>query len=289
MNRRRNYLWFVVGMVLTVGLVAILAWGVMNREWIYDYIRGASYQPTTEMSVIRDKLKLTEKGNFLFNATQPILEERDTFNNTCRSAVDTEVAVLGCYTGGNIYIYNIVEDELAGIRELTTAHELLHANWARMSEEEKRDLVEPLTRTFDANRDLLEGEITTYDVDERQEELYVRAGTEVMNLPEVLEKHYAEVFTNQDLIVGFYDSYIGVFREIEAEMDSLKAEMDEIGLEIDALKIEFERAPTWELYYRINALVDEYNIRVEKYNADIERHKSLDQAINSSIKVEGIK
>lgn len=288
MNRRRNYVWFVGVMVLTVGLVAALAWGLINREWIVDYVRGVSYQPTSEMSAIRDKLKLTDKGEFLFNATQPVLNGRETFNNICRTATDTEVAVLGCYTGGNIYIYNIVSDELKGIRELTTAHELLHAVWARMSDDERVALTEPLTRVFEANQDLLGKELDTYDIKEKQEELYVRAGTEVANLPDILEKHYGEVFSDQDLVVDFYNSYIKTFREIETEMDNLKAEMDTLSAEIDSLKVEFERAPTWALYYRINALVDEYNVRVEKYNADIERYESLNQTVNSSVKVEGV-
>ena len=273
---------------MTVGLVAALAWGLINREWIVDYVRGVSYQPTSEMSAIRDKLKLTDKGEFLFNATQPVLNGRETFNNICRTATDTEVAVLGCYTGGNIYIYNIVSDELKGIRELTTAHELLHAVWARMSDDERVALTEPLTRVFEANQDLLGKELDTYDIKEKQEELYVRAGTEVANLPDILEKHYGEVFSDQDLVVDFYNSYIKTFREIETEMDNLKAEMDTLSAEIDSLKVEFERAPTWALYYRINALVDEYNVRVEKYNADIERYESLNQTVNSSVKVEGV-
>lgn len=327
MNRRKNYALFVGGMVLVVALVGVMAWGIINREWIYDYVRGLAYQPTAEMNAIRNRLKLTEKGEFLFNAAWPELNERDAFNSSCRSAVDAEVAVLGCYTGGNIHIYNIVENELAGIRELTTAHELLHANWARMSEEEKRDLVEPLTQTFDTNRELLEGEITTYDVDERQEELYVRAGTEVANLPDVLEKHYAEVFSDQDLIVGFYNSYIKVFREVETEMDALKAEMDAIMVEVNAKTAEYEqRASQLEaevesfnncarmegcfvsmdefnarrnvlvaeqnnieaLYAEIDNLIREYNSRVEKYNADITRHETLDKKINSSVRVDEI-
>lgn len=271
--------------VLMVALTGVLAFGLINREWVMDYVRGMSYQPAGEMARIRDDLKLTERGEFLFNATRPQLNGRETFNDTCRSAVDTEVAVLGCYTGGNIYIYNIVSEELDGIRELTTAHELLHAVWARMSEDEKVALVEPLTHVFEDNQELLESEITTYDINERQEELYVRAGTEVANLPEALEKHYAEVFADQDLIVRFYNSYIKVFREIEAEMGSLKSEMEVIGAEIDAKRAEFERAPTWALYYEINNLVNEYNARVEKYNADITRHEMLDQMINSRVEV----
>lgn len=317
----------ILMMVLAVALTGVMAWGLINREWVVDYISGINYQPSSEMERIRDALKLTEQGEFLFNATRPQLNERESFNNICRPETDTEVAVLGCYTGGNIYVYNITSDELSGIRELTTAHELLHAVWARMDEGERQALVEPLTRVFEANRELLGDEIETYDTNKRQEELYVRAGTEVANLPSTLEKHYAEIFKDQNLVVKFYDSYIAVFKKIEAEMDSLMAEMDAIMLETDAKTTEYEqrtgqlevnvenfnacartegcfkseaefyarRAELMTeqeslsaLYDEVNNLVAEYNSRVEKYNANVTRHKTLDQIMNSNSRVDSI-
>lgn len=278
----------IMTMVLMVALVGVMAWGLINREWIVDYVRSVSYRPSSEMARIRDDLKLTSEGEFLFNAVQPQLNERESFNNICRAAVDVEVAVLGCYTGGNVYVFNIENEELDGIRELTTAHELLHANWARMDDKEKTDLKASLEKVYYDNKDVLEEDLATYDESERLEELYVRAGTEVAKLPTDLEKHYAEIFSNQDLIVGFYNKYIKAFKEIETEMESLKAEMKSIEAEIDAKKIEFEREPTWDLYYEINNLVAEYNARVEKYNADIEKHEMLDQMMNSRAKVEGV-
>lgn len=327
-NRRRNYVGIVIMAILMVALVGVMAVAVANREWVYDYVRGVSYRPSDEMARIRDDLKLTGEGEFLFNATRPQLEGKETFNNVCRSVVDVEVAVLGCYTGGNIYIYNIVSDELDGIRELTTAHELLHAVWARMSDDEKASLKSLLDKVYRENLDILESEIKTYDESEKLEELYVRAGTEVANLPDALEKHYAEIFEDQDLIVGFYNSYIAVFREIEAEMDELKAEMDAIAAEIDVKKSEYERragqldadvvsfnacaavAGCFEsesafyvrrnalvveqeslsvLYAEISDLVAEYNARVEKYNADVTRSEQLNRMMNSSVRTEEIK
>ena len=89
-----------------VAIIAGLFLAIANREWIYDYFRGSSYEPVGEMARIREDLKLTDRGTFVFNATQPVLSGRESFNSTCR-ATDMEVAVLGCYTGGNIYIYNI--------------------------------------------------------------------------------------------------------------------------------------------------------------------------------------
>ena len=309
-------------------ILVIVAIGVaLNREWLYDFYRGVIYQPSAEMARIRSDLKLTDRGEFLFNAAQPELDGAAEFNSHCRDG-DSNTAVLGCYTTGNIYVYDIQDARLNGIRELTTAHELLHANWARMSEDEKVALVEPLTRTFDANQDRLGDEINTYDVSQKQEELYVRAGTEIANLPEVLEKHYAEIFKDQDAVVAYYDAYISVFNELRTEMDGLKTEMDALQVEIEnkmndyktrvdqlnadivsfnscatvsgCFKTDYEfstrRAQLMTeqealgvMYEEINGLIADYNVKVKIYNADVSKSENLNTIINSAAKPQEIK
>lgn len=320
---KRHYLGWAVLVILAVIAVIIF----LNRAWFYDWYRGITYRPVAEMAAIRDKLDLTGRGEFLFNAAQPELNTATEFNGNCRQD-ESEVAVLGCYTTGNIYIYNITDDKLDGIRELTTAHELLHVVWARMSEDEKAALVEPLTRTFEANQSLLEEEIDQYDISERQEELYVRAGTEIKDLPVVLEKHFAEIFEDQDKIVDFYESYIEVFREIKAQMERLMSEMEVLRDEINAKTAEYEAevglleadianfnncaetlgcfASEWEFYVQrnalmaredalnilngeINGLVDEYNAKVDEYNADVTESRKLQDMINSNSEIKEIK
>lgn len=317
----------ILGWVFLVVLAMITVVVILNRGWIYDWYRGVSYQPSREMATIRDKLQLTGRGEFLFNAAQPELNEATEFNKNCRQYED-EVAVLGCYAAGNIYVYNIDAAELDGIRELTAAHELLHAVWARMSDDEKVALVEPLTRTFEANQEFLGEEIDTYDISERQEELYVRAGTEVKDLPAALEKHYAEIFKDQDGIVEFYNSYITVFREIKAEMEELMSEIEDLQEEINAKTAEYERMFNQleadivsfnscaevagcfnnesEFYLRrnelvgrqnelnilnseINELINEYNAKIDLYNADVTESRKLQEMINSNSRVENIK
>lgn len=318
--------WIGLGVALIL-IVAVAVAVVLNRQWIYDWWRGLSYQPTGEMGRIMEDLKLTGRGEFLLKATRPTLSESGEFNAECRDDADAEVAVLGCYTEGDIYVYNITEKELAGIRELTTAHELLHAVWERMPEEERRALTAALTKTFEMNQELLKSELATYDVNERQEELYVRAGTEVADLPAELEKHYAEIFVDQDLVVGFYNAYIVVFREIEAEMDGLMSEMEGLRAEMDNLTAEYERRvkqfnanvvsfnscaavagcfkseaefysrragllaeqdALGAMYDEIGGIVDRYNALVEQYNADVTRTEKLNQAINSNDTVKGL-
>ena len=298
----------------------------LNWRWCIDFVRGIGYTPSSEMSGIMEKLELTDRGEFLFKASRPELLQRDEFNSHCVEEV-TETAVLGCYTQDTVYVYNITEEELAGIQELTTAHELLHAVYARMSEEEKGSLVEPLTRTFEANQGFLEGEIDAYDVSQKQEELYVRAGTEVADLPGALERHYAEIFTDQDRVVQYYNDYISVFRALEAELETLEAEMGGLSVKIDNLSAEYEarvrqlngeieefnncagragcfssqgefqlrraalineQAALEVMYDEISGMIDAYNNKVEQYNADAKRGRSLNRKINSTAEPEEI-
>lgn len=320
MGRNNNFLKGVF-LVLIMIAVAIVAW---NYKWIYDYYRGVTYQPTSEMSRIREDLKLTDKGEFLFNASQPELSEKEDFNNYCRKG-DVGIAVLGCYTKETIYVYNIDDAELRGIRELTSAHELLHAVYARMSDEEKEALKPALTQVYAENQEILEEELVNYAETEKAEELYVRAGTEIANLPESLEKHYGEIFREQDAIVAYYNGYIAVFKNLKAELDSLSGELEGINTQIEQKTAEYERRGTQLnaniisfnscaemagcfgsqeefnirragllveqnnleiLYNEINGLVEAYNAKVQEYNADVLRSERLNTIINSSTKPE---
>ena len=314
--RKRHFVRWIFLTVLVAVIVAVAA----NWKWIYDWYLGIIYTPNAEMITIREKLGLTDEGRFIFNAAQPELDAAKEFNQNCRQE-ESETAVLGCYRNGDIYVYDITAEELDGIRELTTAHELLHAKWARMSEDERRDLTESLTHVFEDNQEFLGSEIEPYDISEKQEELYVRAGTEVKKLPEQLEKHYGEIFRDQDKIVDFYESYIAVFREIKVRMADLLEEMEVLKEEISAYTTDYEwqvdqleadivsfnscaevegcfgserefyaqrnqllvkQGEIEDLNDKINDLIDEYNAKVNEYNADVTESRKLQDMVNSN-------
>lgn len=324
MQRKRNK--FLKRIILLI-VTALAALAIINYKWIYDFWRGISYSPSAEVAEIRDRLELADYGAFLFNASQPVLSNRDEFNEKCRGERDEEDAILGCYTDEDIYVYNIVDEKLDGIRECTIAHELLHAVWRRMdnSEQEKFDGV--LSKVYEQNKSFLAEELGIYEEDERREELYVRAGTEVKNLPEELEQHFKQIFKNQDKVVGYYDKYIKVFRDLQAELDSLNAEIEKMRAEIKIRETDYEQraerlsadiaefnrcAETvgcftnqWNfdrrrnalvseqsaleaLYDEVNKLVDECNAKIEKYNDDVISNNQLNQVINSTVEVDAV-
>lgn len=323
-KKKKNTGVIVLTFTFILLILAILM--LINRRWIYDFYRGMSYQPSERVLEIRDKLELTGFGEFLFNASQPTLEEREDFNIYCREQ-ENSLAILGCYRSDNIYVYNITEAELDGIIEVTMAHELLHAEYDRMSENEKSGLRDSLERVLKDNSDILENDLKNYEEALKMEELYVRAGTEILELPEDLEKHYAKIFKDQDAIVNYYNKYIVKFKEIEEKLTRLSGELevlnDDIAIKTELYKIQVENlneeildfnrcAETAgcflsesdfnytragivgkqrdldEFYQEIDGLITIYNQKVQEYNENLLAGEKLNNAINSSVKVEEI-
>ena len=236
MKKTWSLVIFVISSLLLMAFVAFFA---LNFATIKDIIVGLSYHPTSEMTEIRDSLGLTAKGARIFNATLPELKEKEEFNQICRD-IESANAILGCYRGDRVYVYNISSDELVGVREATAAHELLHAVYHRMSADEKREIRDALISVYQKNQETLGEEIDIYEDDKKEEELYVRAGTEIAELPEILERHYGAIFENQDLIAEYYQGYIKVFREIEQKLGDLLLEARNLEANITAKTAQYE-------------------------------------------------
>ncbi len=316
-NKNKHYL--IAFAITTPILILISLIVVFNFTTIKDFITGIGYHPSTEMSEIRSSLSLTDTGQRIFNATMPELMEKQTFNQNCRERENAN-AILGCYRNDRIYVYDIIDDELQGIRELTSAHELLHAAYHRLSSEEKQKLAPILTQAYLDNQTVLGEEIDLYEDSEKQEELYVRLGTEIKNLPTELEEHYSHFFTDQDKIVDFYQSYIAIFRQIEQNLKNLLAEIEAKEAEINQKTATYEadaaslnkdieefnncaKTPNcftsnWTfnskrqalinrenslsaLYAEINQMIADYNALVEEYNENALHGQSLNIKINS--------
>ena len=305
-------------------IAIVVAW---RWEWIYDWYRGIIYQPSAEMATIRTKLKLTGQGEFIFNAAQPELNDAADFNENCRQD-ETEVAVLGCYTLGNIYVYDIKDTRLDGIRELTAAHELLHVFWAKMDNGERERLQPILNQVYKNNLIILKDDIETYAESERLEEIFVRAGTEIKELPVGLEEIYARVFESQDAVVDFYDNYSAVFREMKTRLENLADELESLKSQIDEKIHEYEVGvanlekdiinfnscaetvgcfqSNAEFYAQrnaliacesalnvlndeVNVLIDNYNDKVNEYNSNALESRRLQNIINSKAETTEIK
>lgn len=320
-SARRGWNWHEFG-VAAVLTVAILGVYFLGQQWaVQDWWKGLWFRPTEGVATIRDDLELTKSGQRILMATQPVLEGSEGFNTHCEN-MKTEVSLLGCYTEGKIYVYEVTMAELVDSNKVTMAHELLHAAWARMSERERAEVTEMLRRVQEENAEWFEEELSAYAEEERLEEVYTRAGTKLRELPEELEEHYGKVFQNRQKIVGYYENYQAPFRRLQDENESLKTQIfkvkDEIEREkadylaqaegLDAEVAEFNacanttgcfrsegefQARRGELEARrqalgqtreaLNAKIEENNARVEVYQRNQRELGELGEAMNSRV------
>lgn len=287
-GRTRPTLKIVVAAAILLLIAACGLGFFFNRGRIADFIAARAFSPSSEIEQVEKSIELTGRGNSVFYASHPVLQNRDDFNESCNSH-DATISVLGCYTNGTIYLYNIQDSELAGVVESTAAHELLHAAWGRMSDSEKSEISNQIKSVYDDEKyhDLLSEDIDIYEDDELIEELHSRIGTEIADLPEALENHYAKYFKNQDNIVKFYDSYIAPFRELSMETTVMAEELEAMKDEIEAKTAAYHQGENIPLD-EINDLIKEHNVLVEEYNANILRGRALEGAINSNRQEEEI-
>ncbi len=304
-------------------IVIILACGaylLLQQDFMKDRLKAWTFKPSAEVAKVEEKLNLTDDGKLIFHASEPVLEQQDDFNKHCESH-EKEISILGCYTNRKIYLYDIKTDELPGVVESTAAHELLHAIWERLSASEQNTIQSKLDQVYKDNFNLLSKDLEIYNASEQDEELYVRAATQIANLPKELEEHYARYFNDQDAVVAYYDSYITPFRKLEKEMEDLEKELKDLGVKIDQETAEYEtrannlstavdefnncantvncfssqyafntrrnellaeQSAIDALYEQLSSDINSYNQKVEKYNNNLLRTKELENVINSN-------
>ena len=216
----------IIGIVLFISALGLLAFAATQIDFraIADNIAGNGYEFTGEIADIADRLQLTDAGRRILKATHPELQEKVDFNESCTVSL-REGITLGCHDSGRgrIYIYNIHNDELKGIRESILAHELLHAVWDRLSWNEKDTLSKELQNLYDANEEVQKS-MRVYEDIADYNELHSVIGQTVRPeaMSQTLREHYAKYFKDHGAVVAFYESYSEPFERLRNRIDELK-------------------------------------------------------------------
>lgn len=245
----------MVALTVVCALIVAAWFWLMERQIPQDWVASWGYAPTEEVAELEEALDLTWRGQLIWAAVNPTLEEAEAFNEYCDSH-DAEVSVLGCYAPSEdkVYIYLITDETLKDANKSTAAHELLHAAWDRMTELEQAEVREWLDELYESDREWFDEELSTYEDDEWTEEMYTRAATKRRELPAELEEHYGKYFEDRAQVVQYYENYQEPLDELNAELDERWAELDELDVAIEEERAEYIAA------------VDEYNGRVERFN-----------------------
>ncbi len=226
--------------IVLMTVVLVVVYGFLQSDFAQDSWKAWWYKEPASVSTLRQDLELTGTGERIFLATQPAIEEAEAFNEHCGEHRD-DVSLLGCYNDGRIYVYDVKLDSLRDSNKVTAAHELLHAVWSRLSRREKEQLEGWLEDFKREKIEWVEGEVNLYGEQERLEELYVRIGTKLRDIPDELEKHYQEYFLNRLKIVDYYENYQAPFRELHEKNETIRVKVATLGAEIEQERADYEK------------------------------------------------
>lgn len=256
MSRMRKIGKLVVLVVILASAVGVLVF----RQRIVDQVKYWEYEPAPAIAAMADRSGMSDEGRFYFYVTHPRLESAEQFNEDCRKNESVN-PVLGCYISGadTIHIYDITNQDLDGIKEVTAAHEMLHAVWARMSQAERKELGPSLRSTYErVKTPELETRMAYYAESGEEtvvSELYAILPTEVSDIGPQLESHYKKYFYDRQKVVALYVDYSVALNELDAELKTLSE-----SLEKDRQSIEQQEL-------RLKSDIEAMNQRVATFNS----------------------
>ncbi len=250
-----------VGRLLFSLILLILAAAIfLYRQWIIDQISFYQYRPTAEVSAIVQRAQLNDEGSFYFYVSQPAIQARTAFNQSCTTAKNETTVVLGCYVGQRIYLFDVTDSKLDGIKEVTAAHEMLHAAYDRLSSAERQRVNELLeaeaAKITDTDFFDLMKEYERSEPGERLNELHSIIGTQVASVSPELEVYYGRYFKDRTAVVGLYVKYQAVFATIKSQQAQLVKEMDDLITQIDTATNLYNSGVT-----KLNSDIQQFNAR----------------------------
>lgn len=234
----------VFGVLLIIGCALVAGLLLLNRQCVVDHLSAWQFHPSGEVVALADRTTMSGDGRFFFYASQPSVDTAQKFNQEC-SRKETSTAILGCYNGRNIFIYNVTDSRVDGIKEVTAAHEMLHAAYDRMSASEKKTvdgLLEAEYNKLKDDKDFSQ-RMAFYartEPGERDNELHSVIGTEVANISPQLEAHYKKYFTDRSKVIALHDKYASVFDDLQTKNEALVKQLRELGDQILAEQAQYK-------------------------------------------------
>lgn len=221
-------------------------------------VRTANFITATSMT--------TEAAN-LFLEIPTAVEGKDRIREVCAGTRDTQTAVYGCFNSagpnGKISVLEITDPELGSQTEVVAAHELLHAAYQKLTDEERAQLNQQLaTQAAQPGYETLAEELSLYTADERAGELHSRLATEYAQLSPELEAYYRRYFRTRGPLVAKHEPY----RALLAGLRNLERRLQQSRARLDALLANGQDDAYNNGVGPYNRLVNEYNATATRYN-----------------------
>jgi uncharacterized protein YukE len=291
------------GLVTSLVLIGAGVFVLLQPYAIPDWIKLYGYTPPPAITTLAKDTTMTSAASRLLYVNHSAIEEKVSFRQHCPQA-DEKTIVIGCYHSGQkgIFILSVTDERLHGVEQVTTAHEMLHAAYERLSNSEKKR-VDAMLTSYQQNGLTDQRVISAIESYKKSEpgqelnEMHSMFGTEIGDLPQDLEQYYGQYFTSRKTVVDFADQYQDAFTSRESAINEydtqLKDQEAEIKantrmLEPQASEIEQERSRLDNLHEQqsiiaYNAGVAPFNAKVIAYNDLLETTKKMISNYNALV------
>lgn len=286
---RRLLPYFIVLFVLLILLA--------NFQNIYDWFRLRNYSPPAEITALADQTTMTDSAKHLLYINHTQIQDRDEFNASCPNNGGEQTIILGCYharqTG--IFVFKVTDPQLDGVEQVTVAHEVLHAAYERFSSSEKKKIDAMLQDYYDNQLQdkRIKDTIDAYRTSEPNDlvnEMHSIFGSEIANLPPLLEAHYQKYFKNRSVVAAYAAKYQSAFTSrkdqiaaYDAQLKALKEtiEQSEADLQRQSSELNAKRQELDNLLSSGNT--EAYNGGVEAFNANIKAYNARVVSVKAQI------
>ncbi|MEO8105079.1 MAG: hypothetical protein ABI602_01955 [Candidatus Saccharibacteria bacterium] len=297
-NRRTGRTSFLLA-TLAIVLVA-----VFNLQAITDWLALRNYQPPAALAALAEQTTMTPEARRVFYVNHPELNSKAAFGNFCPSDQREKTIILGCYHGNQhgIFLLDVSDPRLSGVEDVTAAHEMLHAEYDRLSSRERGRVDAMLQAYFDndLHDQRIIDTIAAYRTSEPKDvvnEMHSVFGSEVATLPSDLAQYYQRYFTNRAAVVAYAATYQDEFTsrqtavaqddrqltalkiQITNGQDGLKARQATITSTQKTLLAARDRGDS-TLY---NAGVPGYNAMINDYNSQVEAVRTAIESYNALV------
>jgi Skp family chaperone for outer membrane proteins len=268
--------------VFTLLVLASSFYAAYRIRDILDWWKLRSYVPNESIRLLASNSGMNNLGTKLFYVHDPELLDKTQFRSSC--TVGEFTIVLGCYlTNQKIYVFDVSDERLAGVEEVTAAHEMLHAAYDRLSPQEKMRVELMLTDAFDRVTDeRIRENVASYrnkDPSVVPNELHSILGTEVRDLPTELENYYKKYFSNRLAVVEKAEKYSAEFQAREDKISAYDVQLSELNGEITRKQAELsdqnrELARKRSEIEALRSDVDAFNQAVAAFNRSVNAYNN---------------
>jgi hypothetical protein len=292
----------LLALCLTFVWLGLVLVALVNRQNILDRWKLHNYTAPAAVAQIAAQDTMTSYARKVFYVNTPALESKATFKQCPANGEQT--IVLGCYRGGQngIYLLSVSDARLAGVEQVTAAHEMLHAAYDRLSTKQ-RAAVDAMLEDYyqhDLSDARIKATIDAYKQTEPNDlvnEMHSIFGTEIASLPAPLESYYQQYFTNRQAVASFAAQYQAEFTSREdtvkaddaqlaswkTQIESAEADLKAKRADLDAQSQRLQAERSGNNISAYNAGVPGYNASVNAYNADVDSLQALVSQYNSLV------